>query len=762
MVWCRRLLALASAVGCALAQSSVSYSDSGITWQGIFDPTYGVSYGFVLPPTTATGALAQEFVAEIVSPIANKWIGLSVNGQMAFDLLIVAWPNNGQIVYSTRYTTDYIQPTVYPGPIITTLQSSVNATSWKWIFRCQNCTTWSGGSLNTANPTVPAWVVGLIPVDTPSDPASNMAQHDGFGFWGQIWPLAHSNDYNSIISGGGSTPTTTSGAPASTSSAPVATATPYDYIVVGGGPGGLVTADRLSEALPNKKILLLERGGPSTAQTGGTDVPPWATGTNLTRFDIPGEFQAMFGSSGPTYWYCSDVTTFAGCVIGGGTSINGGLYWYPNTQDFSTARGWPASWTNYQSYAAKLQARLPSTDHPSPDGKLYLEQTFPVMQKLLGNLGYSNITLNDNVNFRDHVYGYSAYNFQKGKRWGPVATYFKTASARSNFKVVYNTVVASVARNGSTITGVQTNNPLIGPRGFIPLNKNGRVILSAGSFGTPRILFQSGIGPADQIALVQQSNVAASFLPPKSQFINLPVGMNVQDNPSINLMFTHPSIDAYDNWAPIWSSPRPADAAQYLKSQTGVFASSSPRVSFWSALGGPDNKTRWMQGTVRPGFDSVTTDYPYNASQVFSITLYLSTGVTSRGRVGLTSSALAAGALVNPWFTDPNDKAALLSGINNVISGVKQVPGLTLITPDNTTTVEDYVNNYVNLGSNHWVGSCSIGKVVDENTLVMGTKNLFVVDASIVPSLFTGNPQGPIMAMAEQAVTKILALAGGP
>jgi cellobiose dehydrogenase (acceptor) len=88
-------------------------------------------------------------------------------------------------------------------------------------------------------------------------------------------------------------------------SARVAATTSYDYIVVGSGAGGIIAADRLSEA--GKKVLLLERGGPSVAITGGRDVPPWANGTTLTRFDIPGEFQAEFGSSGPTYWFCKGI-----------------------------------------------------------------------------------------------------------------------------------------------------------------------------------------------------------------------------------------------------------------------------------------------------------------------------------------------------------------------------------------------------------------------------------------------------------------------
>ena len=125
--------------------------------------------------------------------------------------------------------------------------------------------------------------------------------------------------------------------------------------------------------------------------------------------------------------------------------------------------------------------------------------------------------------------------FQKGRRWGPVETYLKTAQSRKNFRMVTWTMVNSVARNGSTITGVQTNNTAIGGNGIIPLTPKGRVILSAGSFGSPRILFQSGIGPSDMIQLVQGNAAAAANLPPSNQFVNLPVGNQVSDNPSINV-----------------------------------------------------------------------------------------------------------------------------------------------------------------------------------------------------------------------------------
>ena len=96
-------------------------------------------------------------------------------------------------------------------------------------------------------------------------------------------------------------------------------------------------------------------------------------------------------------------------------------------------------------------------------------------------------------------------------------------------------MVSQVVRNGSTITGVRTNDTSLGPDGIVPLNPNGRVILAAGSFGTPRILFQSGIGPSDMISLVQGNTDAATRLPPTKDFINLPVGFNAADNPSINV-----------------------------------------------------------------------------------------------------------------------------------------------------------------------------------------------------------------------------------
>ncbi|GJJ08611.1 hypothetical protein Clacol_002830 [Clathrus columnatus] len=717
------------------SQESSAFHDpeNGFNFQAYTDPVHSVTYAAVFPEISVSANPPTEFLGEIIAPISNAWVGLSVGGAMLDSLLLVAWPNGNDIVFSPRYATLVISylysksllrwtavitsslfgiPVLLSLPfrLVTSILRIGNGYSdVKIAPRGRVC-----GSIDLNSVDAWAWALSTVPVDE-------------LGFWGENVVGAQDPNYDDYLNGQGTTslpsaPTPTSTAPPTqTPTSPVAPSNPvgtFDYIIVGSGAGGLVTADRFSEA--GKKVLLLERGGPSVAITGGNVYWPAAPGANLTRFDVPGLFESEF-SGDDTFWWCKDVTYFAGCLIGGGTSVNGGLYWFPTYYEFSPVNGWPSSWGDHGPYTAKLQQRLPSTDAPSADGKRYLEQAFTVTSQLLDNQGYTNITINDTPDSKDHIYGYSSWNFQQGMRWGPVRTYFQTALQRPNFVFLQNTMVSSVVRNGSTITGVQTNDTSIGPNGVVSLNPNGRVILSAGSFGNPRILFQSGIGPLDMIQTVQNSS-AAGNLPPESDWIDLPVGYNVKDNPSINLILQHPLIDSYDNWDNIWDSPRPADAAQYAANHSGVFAGASPN----------------------------------------------STGITSQGRIGINTD-LTALPLINPWLTDPNDKVVLIQGLNDILSGINTIPGLSLVTPDNTTTIEDYVNTYPpsTMNSNHWTGACKIGNdsstsVVDENTKVWGTDNLFVVDASIIPGMPAGNPQGALMSAAEQAVTKILALPGGP
>ncbi|KIJ69058.1 carbohydrate-binding module family 1 protein [Hydnomerulius pinastri MD-312] len=204
-------------------QTAASYCDStsGICYQGYTDPTFNVTIGIVLPPlSTGTTPNATEFIAQMVAPASFGWTGLSVGGQMADSLLFTMWPYNNEVIFGPRWTAGYVQPTPYAGPLITLLpDTKVNSTHIKASFRCQNCTAWNGGSLGSGDLNgfqLIAYVASDdTPVDDPSNVASNFTEHDQMNFFGLDLSTAHSTEYYSYI-GTGSTPTTTSSAPAAT------------------------------------------------------------------------------------------------------------------------------------------------------------------------------------------------------------------------------------------------------------------------------------------------------------------------------------------------------------------------------------------------------------------------------------------------------------------------------------------------------------------------------------------------------------------
>lgn len=185
--------------------------------------------------------------------------------------------------------------------------------------------------------------------------------------------------------------------------------------------------------------------------------------------------------------------------------------------------------------------------------------------------------------------------------------------------------------------------------------------------------------------------------------------------------------------------------------------------------------------TRRPSLRSPCTSPPVSLrlDELVSLPAYLP--ALSNDCAGIDAT-LRSRILTNPWLTDPVDQAVLVTAITDMLSTYKQVPNLALISPDNVTSINTHVTNMV-AGSNHWTGSTKIGtswtnSVVDSNTKVWNTSeylcheyqrqtnsvlaNLFIVDAGIFPGMPTGNPTGAILVAAENAVAKILALAGGP
>lgn len=180
-------------------------------------------------------------------------------------------------------------------------------------------------------------------------------------------------------------------------------------------------------------------------------------------------------------------------------------------------------------------SRIPWTDHSSQDGILYNQQGADLLSQGLENIGWENVTGNLVPDEKNRTFSHSEYFFLHGERGGPLETYLVSASKRNNFKLALNTTVTRLVRTGGHVSGVQVE--ASGPGGWngtVNLSAEGRVILSAGVFNTAKILFRSGIGPTDQLEIIK--SVEGSSLIDSSQWINLPVGYDLDDHVNVRTL----------------------------------------------------------------------------------------------------------------------------------------------------------------------------------------------------------------------------------
>ncbi|KAH7031437.1 cellobiose dehydrogenase [Microdochium trichocladiopsis] len=757
---------------------------------GGFGGAYGgMKIGMALPANALT-VNANEFIGILECPknstVLTGYCGISLGGGMPTNLLLTAWPSGNDVLTSFRWATGYVEPELYTGNAkLTQISSAINATHFRLIYRCENCLSWNqdgttGGASTSNGGLTLGWAAAFQPPTGASCASSaRFVQHDnGQSIWGAgLDSNAANPSYTSwaalatktVTGNCGSTPTSSS------TSVPAPTGTPvpnkqYDYIVVGAGAGGIPIADKLSEA--GKKVLLIEKGPASLGRWAGNakpnwNTPPWLEGTGLTRFDVPGLCNEIWVDSAGIA--CSDVDRMAGCVLGGGTAVNAGLWFKPNAIDWDY--NFPSGWKSSDMTGAtnRVFSRIPGTDTPSVDGKRYLQQGFDALATGLKAGGWTEVTANNAPSSKNRTFAHAPFMFSGGQRGGPLTTYLDTASKRSNFDLWLNTAVKRVVRTGGHATGLEVepfrNGGYVGTINLTPVT--GRVILSAGAFGTSKILFRSGIGPSDVLGVVKNSTDGPTMIS-TDQWIPLPVGKNLEDHTNTDMVISHPNVVFYDFYE-AFDEPIAADKTAYLSKRSGILAQAAPNIGpmAWESIKNtPDGVERQLQWTAR-----VEGSLGAENGKTMTLSQYLGRGAKSRGRLTLTPS-LSVTVSTLPYLTDKGDVAAVIQGIKNMQAALNKVPNLTFVSPAPGQSAEDYVAQYVvssNRGSNHWIGSAKLGvddgrsstgtSVVDVNAQVYGTDNIFVVDASIFPGHVTTNPSAYIVVASERAAERILALA---
>ncbi|EFX02560.1 cellobiose dehydrogenase [Grosmannia clavigera kw1407] len=526
-----------------------------------------------------------------------------------------------------------------------------------------------------------------------------------------------------------------------------------DIIVVGGGPGGIVSATKFAEAGLN--TLLLEHGGPMLWRDGNREVPAWTQkeypNNTLTRHDG----MVYYLAPSDVNYYCLNLPTGqrAACQLGGGTSVNAMQQWWPprayleNTFDFD---GWTVA--DFDAAIHRTVKRIPHTPYWSTDNKFYQDEVYGLMSNVLSSIGLNEVNNTVDVDNKYNTFGRDMFAQAGGQRGGPSVGYLQDAKRHPNFTLKLYSPVTRVVRTGSQITGVYVNGTII---------KAKNVVLSAGVWNTPALLFASGIGPVSE--LITAAAIGYTPYEQNEWIINNAVGANLHDNPTGLVSFTYNDTKAL----PYYNITGFYDGSNYIKADADLLFSQRagpltivPRILCgWIKVAYPLDTSKYMN-------IQVICSSPNVEDGSFQCQFNLNEGALSRGRITLnTTGTLSFADGAGPWLTDPNglDVELYAQALERFVNGSSKYPGLTVTDPVPGTIqsyrewLGEHANKTNNLGTSDGTkynnGSCA-----DINAKVYGTDNLFVIDGSLSPAPTTSNPTFLYEAMAELASERIINL----
>ena len=515
-----------------------------------------------------------------------------------------------------------------------------------------------------------------------------------------------------------------------------------DHVVIGAGSAGCVLANRLS-ADPARRVLLLEAGGPDTS-------PYIHMPAGLSKLANRRDLNWNYSTEPEPELNERRLWWPRGRVLGGSSSINAMCYVRGQPEDYD---GWVLGDCEGWSYedvlpafrAAEDQARGADRYHGvgGPLSVSDLRYRNPLSATFLAAAAERGLPANSDFNGASQEgVGWYQVTQRAGRRCSAAVAYLRPALARPNLQVVTRAEVTRVLIEGGRVTGVEYQQG--GRRERVA---TAAVTVSGGAINSPQLLLLSGVGPA---AALEQLGIRV-----KADLLG--VGENLQDHLDYCTVVRSPLPGSYD-----YSALGEALAGvRYFLTRGGPGSSNiaecggflrSPRARDAR----PDIQLHFVPAQLD---DHGRNRLPGHGYTVHACLLR----PASRGRIELASADPAASPRIEArYLSDPADAPVLIAALR-LVREILAAPAFDRCRGEERFPGREATSDAALLAAirakaettYHPVGTCRMGRdrlaVVDPCLAVHGITGLSVVDASVMPTLISGNTNAPTIMIAERA-----------